>query len=66
MQLFTIAFLMSLVQANPSIYYRFDEIVVIEENIITKSDIAKEIALTTVLPFILPSCNVSKKRSTKD
>ena len=55
MQLFTIWFFFwsHWAQANPhQSIYGFDEIVVvIEENIITKSDITKEIALTTVLPI---------------
>ena len=55
MQLFTIwlFFWCTLATANPDqSIYGFDEIVVvIEENIITKSDITKDIALTTVLPM---------------
>ena len=55
MQLFTIGFFFwcNLATANPHpSIYGFDEIVVvIEENIITKSDIAKEVALTTTLPM---------------
>ena len=55
MQLFTICFFFwcTLARANPHpSIYGFDEIVVvIEENIITKSDIAKEVALTPMLPI---------------
>tara|TARA_B100001093_G_C26549267_1_gene893762 strand:+ start:149 stop:679 length:531 start_codon:yes stop_codon:yes gene_type:complete len=55
MQLFTfwLFFWCSLGQATPhQSIYGFDEIVVvIEENIITKSDVTKEIALTAALPI---------------